>query len=325
MTKKVSFIVPCRDKAGFVANTVKSVLAQTYSPMEIVLSDQGSVDGTYDIIKGLADSYTGENTVRVLQCPETDYRGMAGLNKHLNWLHTQIDGDVVIMCSADDLNHEDRAKYTVEAFEQQNPSYVGTCVQYCDGDLQWKGEQTAYTLDGKLVTEDGWVNPAQCVRELIGSSASSAWARDLWDRFAPLRGIESQDMILPIMALMERGLWYVAKPLHCYIRHASLNNTGLEGCLKAAAEMRDNGATDEEKAQGEAECAAYTELVNFHCTSNYFAILRRITEMQMKGKFEVEGDLYHAIQEKAFHSANGWSMARDNVIMARVQPKMMKV
>lgn len=307
MTKKVSFIVPCRDKAGFVANTVKSVLDQTYSPMEIILSDQGSVDGTFDIIKNLADSYTGPNVIRVLQCQDADYGGMAGLNQHLNWIHTQIDSDIVIMCSADDLNHADRAKYTVEAFEQQNPSYVGTCVQYCDADLQFRGEITAYSQDGKFVEEDGWVDPAKSVNELIGSSASSAWARDLWDKYAPLRGIESQDMLLPIVATMERGLWWIAKPLHCYIRHADLNNTGLEGCLRAAE-------TDEERA-------AYTELVNFHCTSNYFAILRRVTEMGL----QVDGKLYEAITNKAFHSANMWSMARDNVIMARVQPKMMRV
>lgn len=311
MTKKVSFIVPCRDKAGFVANTVKSVLDQTYSPMEIILSDQGSVDGTFDIIKGLADNYTGPNTVRVLQCPDTDFKGMAGLNKHLNWIHTQIDGDIVIMCSADDLNDIDRAKYTVEAFEQQNPSYVGTCVQYADADLQFRGEITAYQVDGKFVETDGWVDPVKSVNELIGSSGSSAWARDLWDKYAPLRGIESQDMILPIFALMERGLWWIAKPLHCYIRHADINNTGLEGCLRAS--------------ETEADKAGYTELVNFHCTSNYFTILRRITELQMAGKFEVEGPLYHAILDKAFHSANIWSMARDNVIMGRIQPKMMRV
>ncbi len=162
------------------------------------------------------------------------------------------------MCSADDLNHEDRAKYTMEAFETHNPSYVGTGVQYCDADLQWRGEITAYSKDGKIVEEDGWVDPVQCINELIGSSASSAWARDLWDKLGPLKFIDAQDMMLPIMALMERGMWYVAKHLHCYIRHADVNNTGLEGCMRAAE-------TEEDKL-------AWAELVNFHCTDHYFAI-----------------------------------------------------
>lgn len=311
-----------------MANTVKSVLAQTYSPMEIILSDQGSVDETFTIIKGLADDYTGPNPVRVLNCPDTEYRGVAGLNKHLNWIHTQIDSDVVIMCSADDLNHEDRAKYTVEAFEQHNPSYVGTGVQYCDADLQWKGEITAYSKDGKIVEEDGWVDPVQCINELIGSSASSAWSRDLWDKFCPLKGIDAQDMMLPIMALMERGMWYVAKHLHCYIRHADINNTGLEGCYRGALEAKKIAEANQDLegiAAAEADCLGFTELVNFHCTDHYFAILRKITEIQEKEKFDVPGHIYSAVAEKAFHSANLWSMARENVIMGKIQPKMMRI
>lgn len=284
---------------------VRSVLEQTYSPMEIVLSDQGSVDGTFEIISKLANEYTGPNTVRVLQCPLTENRGMAGLNDHLNWIHTQIDSDIIIMCSADDLNHPERAKYTVEAFKEHNPSYVGTCVQYMEADCVWKGEQTAYWKDGKPVEGDCFVDPVHNLNMLVGSSASSAWARDLWDKYAPLNGIESQDVLLPIFATLERGLYYVAKPLHAYIRHADVNNTGLEGVLRAAQTMEDKHAG--------------VELVNFHVTSNYFAILRRLS-----GR-ELPADFYSALINKTLDSANMWALARDSVILNRVQPKMMRI
>lgn len=298
---KVSFIVPCRDKAKFVGDTVKSVLAQTYSPMEIVLSDQGSVDGSFEIMSELAAKYNGANTVRVLQCPDTELKGMAGLNRHLNWLHTQITGDLVIMCSADDLNHPDRALKTVEAFKKYNPSYVGTCVQYCDAEGKFTGEMTANT------SGDGFVDPVDNINNLIGSSASSAWARDLYEKYAPLERVESQDITLPFFATLERGLYYIAEPLHAYFRRADENNTGMEGVVRSAK-------TEEEKH-------VLTETCNYHFTSIFMTLLRRSQMMGINLTHEVQ----EALVNKIIYAAHVWSWSRDNLTMERLEPRGMRI
>lgn len=305
MAKKVSFIVPCRDKEKFVGDTVHTVLRQTYSPMEIVLSDQGSVDDSFAIMKKLALDYDGPNKIRLLQCPDTEMKGMAGLNNHLNWLDTQIEGDIVIMCSADDLNHPERVEHTVRAFEDHNPSYVGTMVQYLNSDFKEnKDSEVQITAYGN---EDRFVDPIDNIEKLVGSSASSAWSRDLFTKYGPMKGIESQDVLLPFFATIERGLYYVAKPLHAYIKWADVNNTGLEGCLRAAE-------TDAEKS-------AYTELVNFHCTSNWLAIMRRLA----MGQIPIANNLQEAIFNKAIEYTNLWCLSRDNLIMNKFEPKTMRV
>lgn len=296
---KVSFIVPCRDKAKFVGDTVNSVLAQTYSPMEIVLSDQGSVDGSLEIMSELAAKYNGANTVRVLQCPDTEMKGMAGLNRHLNWLHTQITGDIVIMCSADDLNHPDRALRTVEAFERHNPSYVGTCVQYCDDDGKFTGEITAGDVEG-------FIDPVENINQLIGSSASSAWARDLYEKYAPLERVESQDITLPFFATLERGLYYLPEPLHAYFRRADENNTGMEGVVRSAK-------TEEDKH-------AWSETCNYHFTSIFMTLLRRCETM----KINLTQDVFDALVSKLLYAASLWAMSRDNLTMQRIAPRAMR-
>lgn len=284
-----------------MAETVASVLAQTYSPMEIVLSDQGSVDGTFEIISEMASKYNGPNKVRVLQCPHTEFKGMAGLNIHLNWLHTQIEGDVVIMCSADDLNHPDRALHTVKAFEEHNPSYVGTCVQYLDKNKVFTGEITARD------NGDGWVDPVENIDKLVGSSASSAWARDLYNKYGPLEKVESQDITLPFFATLERGLYYVAKPLHAYIRHADADNTGMEGVVRAA--------------KSKEEEHALTETCNYHFTSIFMHLLRKSQEKGINLKQEV----LDALVNKVLYAANIWTLSRDNITMLRIDPKPMRV
>lgn len=298
---KASFIVPCRDKEKFVGDTVRSVLAQTHSPMEIVLSDQGSMDGSFEIMSELAAKYNGANTVRVLQCPDTELKGMAGLNRHLNWLNTQITGDVVIMCSADDLNHPDRAKRTMEIFEKHNPSYVGTCVQYCDNDGKFTGEMTATPSTG-----EGFVHPVENLDKLVGSSASSAWAKDLYDKYAPLERVESQDITLPFFATLERGLYYVAEPLHAYFRRADENNTGMEGVVRAAK-------TEEDKH-------ALTETCNYHFTSIFMTLLRRCEQTGVNLTQEV----FESLVNKILYATNIWTISRDNLTMLKIPPRAMR-
>lgn len=313
---KVSFIVPCRNKAHFVERTAHSVLAQTYSPMEIILSDQGSTDGTLEILKKLAAEYKGPNTVRVLECPEGEYRGMAGLNEHLNWIHTQLDpeSELVIMCSADDLNHPDRAKYTVAAYEEHHPSYIGTCVHYVGP----RGENKGLTAPQR---DDGFVDPVENIINLVGSSASSCWAKDLFDKYGPMRGIESQDMLLPFFGTLERGLYYINIPLHIYIEHADENNTGLGGVCRAATDRKNAADNDNEREELAKEEIAYAECNNWHFTSNYFAMYRKVGEMNI----DIEPNLGHAVLQKALDGAAGWCAARDLITLNRTQPKLMKV
>ena len=74
-----AFVMFVRDKAPWVAQCVRSVLAQTYSPMTLVFSDQGSSDGTKEAIEKEVRSYNGPNEIVLLSCPETTNKGMPGL------------------------------------------------------------------------------------------------------------------------------------------------------------------------------------------------------------------------------------------------------
>jgi len=47
----VSVIIPCYNAELFVGKTIESVLAQSYSPIEIIVINDGSTDGSFQIIK----------------------------------------------------------------------------------------------------------------------------------------------------------------------------------------------------------------------------------------------------------------------------------
>ena len=55
MQSQVSIIIPCYNAARWVAETVQSCLDQTYAPIEIIVIDDGSRDGSLQVLAGFGD------------------------------------------------------------------------------------------------------------------------------------------------------------------------------------------------------------------------------------------------------------------------------
>ena len=233
---KVDFIVPTRNKVAHIEKCFASLAAQTYSPMRIVFFDQASTDGTLEKLHELIAGYTGPNTFQVLSCPPHGQRGMIGLACDFNWIHTQIDGDIVLVTSADDFCEPERAAVTVAAFEETDASWVSVCQMVASPEGVVRGITSIPDRGTR------WVTAAEAVEHQIGSSGTQAWARDLWDKHGPLEGMEQIDVVLPIMALVERGMYFVDDPLHTYVEHADEANTGGGGQVLAAEKLGDDVA-----------------------------------------------------------------------------------
>ncbi len=293
---KVSFLVPARDKARHVGNCVASVLAQTYPGLEIILSDQGSIDGTREAMASLVAGYKGPHRVRLVDCPDTEPRGMAGLNAHLRWLHGECDGDIVLMSAADDVAHPERTARTARMFEETGASFVGTQQQFCTPDGVVKGI-TAHP------GHSGMVDARTHLFMLTGSSSSTAWARDLVDKYDPFEESTISDVALPYYACLERGFYFLAEQLHAYLEHADPNNTGLQGALRAA--VGDNAKT-----------AQITEQGFFQLCHTYLAMVRRTQALWP----ERSDDAVRALHERFFDKAVEWTIVRGELTRMRTDP-----
>ena len=63
----VSAIIPARNEAANIATCVRSVLGTTYDPVEIVVVDDGSTDGTGEIVERLAQAPEAQGRVRLVR------------------------------------------------------------------------------------------------------------------------------------------------------------------------------------------------------------------------------------------------------------------
>jgi glycosyltransferase involved in cell wall biosynthesis len=87
----VSIVIPCHNAERWVADAIHSALAQTYTPAEVVVVDDGSTDGSIDIVRSF-----GERVKLVLQ-------SHGGASKARNKGVEGASGEFIHFLDADDL------------------------------------------------------------------------------------------------------------------------------------------------------------------------------------------------------------------------------
>jgi glycosyltransferase involved in cell wall biosynthesis len=94
-----------------IVDALRSIYAQTFTNWNMILLDDGSNDGTLDLVKQIRD-----DRVRVY-CDGTNKQ----LSARLNEMNQMADGKYIIRLDADDLQHPERFAMQVEYMEK-NPA-----------------------------------------------------------------------------------------------------------------------------------------------------------------------------------------------------------
>lgn len=115
----VTVVTPCHDAGPYVAETIESVLAQTYPAVEQVLVDDASTDGTWEVIAGYAERRP--ERVRVLRLEEN-----RGPSHARNRGVELARGELLMFLDADDVVSPDALERLVEAVRDR-PGTVGYC------------------------------------------------------------------------------------------------------------------------------------------------------------------------------------------------------
>jgi glycosyltransferase involved in cell wall biosynthesis len=104
----VSAIMPTYNGAAFVAETIESVLAQTYEPLELVVVDDASEDETAEIVSAHADRFPG----RVRLQRNSERRGPC---RRRNDAIELAGGELIAWIDQDDLWLPEKTARQVEA------------------------------------------------------------------------------------------------------------------------------------------------------------------------------------------------------------------
>lgn len=110
---RVSVLMPVYNAAPFVEQAVRSILQQTFTDLELIVVDDGSTDGSAQIVAAIADP-----RLRLVRQPTN-----AGIVAALNTALEHARGEYLARMDADDISEPQRIERQV-AFLDQHPDVL---------------------------------------------------------------------------------------------------------------------------------------------------------------------------------------------------------
>ncbi len=201
---KVSVLLAAYAQQDTVMAAVQSALAQTYSPLQIIVSDDASPDATFQRMQQATANYTGQHQLLIRRNERNE-----GISAHFSRLAALADGELLIVAAGDDVSEPERCAEIVDHWLQLNktPDLIATDLFDMDQSGTVHGEIRHTPLDA--CTLDDWLRQRPW---LVG--ASHAWSKRLFDRFGGMRpGAHAEDQIMLLRALLMGGATTLHRPL----------------------------------------------------------------------------------------------------------------
>jgi len=204
----VSVVIPSYNHARFVATAIESALAQTLEPCEVLVVDDGSTDGTREILE------------RILRASDGRVRVLLGEHAGIGATYTrglaEARGDFVAFLESDDAWDPDYLAQTV-GYLRAHPGddWVNTARAIIDeagratGRVVRKPSEDARITTESLLACDLGYTPTPVVR--------ASALRDVGP-FDPTTHAADCDIALRFSR--KHGMAYIDRPLYRYRRHA---------------------------------------------------------------------------------------------------------
>lgn len=201
----------------FVRDAVNSVLVQTYSPLEIIISDDASTDGTADIIESCLAAYTGPHRVRFLRQPTN--LGARGRNNFLA-AYRMASGRYIVWFCGDDMMQPTMVERMAEVWINEKKTLVTVNAELIDSDSH---------LLGRCFRDPNAV-PSTSVDDLACNGANDCnfgagmgFSREMVDVFGFDEATPPPhfppDTIFPFYAGLLGGCTFITEPLMKYRIH----------------------------------------------------------------------------------------------------------
>ena len=211
----LSYLLFTYNQENYIREAVESAFAQTYSPLEIIISDDHSTDNTWAIIKELFDKYNGLHKIIINRNSKN-----LGIANHVNKVMSMAKGELFIMAAGDDIAFSNRTQ---------------TLFNYWS---KFKGEVFAFTSSTKGIDSDGnnylrsnrlffeeKINPnlESFITYNNWCGAGTAYDRILYDTFKNIQVDVNEDRVYLTRAWLLGKSMTIKEPL-LYYRFGGISN-----------------------------------------------------------------------------------------------------
>lgn len=214
-TPSITFALLSFNQEKYIREAVTSALSQTYTPMEIILSDDASTDRSYSIINDILKRYRGANKVVARRNSKN-----LGLEGHLNTVWSIAAGQWIIVAAGDDISAPNRVAEIVAAIKMYPEARLFHSKVITIG-LDCSGEAFR-----KILKETASINPCYVLNDIRDRTngiampvhgATAAYHKDLIELFSPLpKNAVYEDAVLMFRAEMIGKSCFINAPLVGY-------------------------------------------------------------------------------------------------------------
>lgn len=204
----VTFALFAYNQEAFVRAAVAGALAQTYTPLEIILSDDCSSDRTFEIMQDAVKDYAGSHRILLRRNPAN-----LGLARHVNTVAAAASGAYIVLSAGDDVSRPERTAISIGALHEHAVSLVHSKVDYIDA----LGHAVAHKprREPLLWGDFDLLTAAESRSLYVGATA--AVNRSLFEKYGPIEFINAfEDLILGFRAVLEGSSYLIDRPLVTY-------------------------------------------------------------------------------------------------------------
>lgn len=188
MQPAVTVIIPCFNAVEFVAAAIRSALDSGDVAVEVIVVDDGSTDGTWEVIQGFGSQITalkqqhgGPYRARNLAAGMAKGEWIALLDADDDWLPGKLAAQLRLADAATDLVYTDRLNFGDSSRYKERQS---------DSVRLWEGDVFEPLLQGNFITLSSVLMRKSAFDKLGGFSVEFTGVQDwdMWLRFAAAGG-----------------------------------------------------------------------------------------------------------------------------------------
>jgi glycosyltransferase involved in cell wall biosynthesis len=221
----LSIVIPCYNVRRFIHATVESALGQTYGNLEVIVVDDGSTDGTAELLEEVKLS---RNDARLIVINQAN----AGVGTVRNTGVSRAQGEYVGFLDSDDVWHPEKAARQIEVMERDPTIAITFSQSLC---IDENGQPTGARLEPKNLELKLY---DLLLSNQIGNGSTPIIRRNCLDAVGLFRtdinGCEDYDMWARILSIPCVRAVQIPLPLTSYRIHAASATFHFDPFLEVA-------------------------------------------------------------------------------------------
>ena len=220
----VSYCIFAYNQQEFIRDAIKGALSQTYSPLEIIISDDCSNDATFSIIQETIRNYEGPHKIIINQNENN-----LGIGGHVSRIcYTIAKGEYIILLGGDDIPMKVHASEAVKQMEiHKNVNMIDF-----SGDIINKEGHIIRNIDYKFNYKKYTLTDYILMRKIQSFAPGRILRQQLIQAFDPIcNSCPTEDTVFVLRSLLAGGLIRTNTPVVHYRVH-DLNTSNTKGLKK---------------------------------------------------------------------------------------------